>query len=273
MIETEYRLNTPVSIALLGDLHGRPHDKIIESLRANHPEIICFVGDLIYGSWPEDDVSPLVKQNSVLEFLKLCSSIAPTFFSLGNHEQMLDRDDLNLIAATGAAILDNDFTTITVNNNPLVIGGLTSAYVTDYRKMTENVKNGGRYPKKEIIAGLEGIRTASEHVPDTEWLQDFVAADPDATHIILSHHPIYHSLISDSADLILAGHLHGAQWRYYSILKHEWRGVFNPDEGFWPRYSKGVYENGRLVITAGLSNTARIPRINNPTEVVFIEPA
>lgn len=272
MIETEYQLNTPIKIALLADLHGRPHDKIIESLRANQPEIICFVGDLIYGSWPEDDVSPLEKQSSVLEFLRLCSSIAPTYFSLGNHEQMLDTDDLDRITATGATILDNSYTCLTVNNHTIVIGGLSSAFVTDYRKAIAGVETGCRYPKKEIIAGIEGIRTVSEHVPDTAWLHEFVAAEPDAVHIALSHHPAYYRYIPDSVNLILSGHLHGSQWRYYSIFKHEWRGVFNPDEGFRPRYSKGVYENGRLVISAGLANTAWVPRINNPLEVVYIKP-
>lgn len=212
-------------------------------------------------------------QSSVLDFLSSCSSIAPTYLSLGNHEQMLDKDDLTLISSTGAVVLDNTYTVTTVNNHKLVIGGLTSAYVTDYRKAIAGVDTDCRYPKKEIIAGIEGIRTASEHVPDTAWMQEFCDTEPDAYHLLLSHHPIYHNRIPDSVDLILSGHLHGSQWRYYSVIHHEWRGVFNPDEGWFPKYSKGIYENGRLVISAGLSNTSWVPRLFNPTEIVYLLPA
>ena len=145
---------------------------------------------------------------------------------------------------------------------------LSSRKFIDYRKAVEGIRSDqNRYPKKEAIYGLEGLRTASQHVPDTAWLEEFSSAP--GFKICLSHHPSYHSLVPKEVDLILSGHLHGSQWRYYSILHHEWRGVFNPDEGWFPTMSKGVY--GRVVVSAGLSNTAHVPRICNPTEIVYLE--
>lgn len=48
--------------------------------------------------------------------------------------------------------------------------------------------------------------------------------------------------------------------------------LWSPGQGWCPRYSNGVYEDGRLVVSAGLSNATWIPRIMNPIEVVFLEP-
>jgi predicted MPP superfamily phosphohydrolase len=73
-------------------------------------------------------------------------------------------------------------------------------------------------------------------------------------------------------DLILSGHAHGGQWRLYNPFKRQWIGVFAPGQGLWPRWTKGVYE-GRLVVSAGLSNTVSVPRLFNPTEIVYIETA
>ena len=104
---------------------------------------------------------------------------------------------------------------------------------------------------------------ASRHKPETRWLSDF-AAQP-GFHVLLSHHPEYWPLIPSSIELVLSGHAHGGQWRFFN------RGVFAPSQGWWPKWTKGVYE-GRLVISAGLSNTTWVPRIGNPTEVVYLEP-
>ena len=80
----------------------------------------------------------------------------------------------------------------------------------------------------------------------------------------------YFPLIPDSVNLVLRGHIHNAQIAYYSFRRHRWQGLWAPGQGWLPKYTKGVYE-GRLVVSAGLSNTARVPRICNPTEVVYLE--
>ena len=90
-------------------------------------------------------------------------------------------------------------------------------------------------------------------------------------HILLSHHPEYYSIIPASVDLILSGHAHGGQIRMYNPFKREWFGLWSPGQGWWPKWTRGVYE-GRLVVSAGLSNTTWIPRIGNPTEIVYLEP-
>ena len=161
------------------------------------------------------------------------------------------------------SVLDNEWKSITVGNEKIVIGGLTSGYVTDYRAFRATQPAEPRYPRREDLYGIGGSAHAAAHKPETTWLSDF-AAQP-GYHILLSHHPEYWPLLkNENIDLILSGHAHGGQWRFFG------HGVWSPGQGWWPRYTKGVYE-GRLVVSAGLSNTTWVPRLFNPTEVLYIE--
>lgn len=253
LVETTYRLPGAPSIALLADLHNRPYSLVVSSLQRHKPSVICVAGDVVYGTRPKDDVSPLESQENVLPFLRDCASIAPSFLSLGNHEWALDDVDLHTIRETGVTVLDNEWQRIKINGKELIIGGLTSVAVLDYRSYKKTGTE--RYP--EVVSPVKKSQ------PDISWLSDFCSVS--GYKIILSHHPEYWPRISSqSLDLCLSAHCHGGQWRFLG------RGVFAPGQGWWPKYSKGVYES-RLVISAGLSNTAQIPRLFNPTEVVYIE--
>lgn len=208
-----------------------------------------------------------MQENNVLPFLKSCAEIAPTYLSLGNHKYILCENDLRLISSTGVTVLNNTF----ISLGSACIGGLSSIHVTDYRRRV--VDNSDHYPRmeqiKEQLSGAEGIRTASVHIPDTAWLENFT--NLSGYHILLCHHPEYFYHIPDSIELVLSGHAHGGQWRYWSPKTGRMEGVFAPGQGLWPKLTSGVYDE-RLVVSRGLENIARIQRINNPVEVVFVEP-
>jgi predicted MPP superfamily phosphohydrolase len=262
--ETTYKLpSCPASLALLSDLHNTDPTPILSSLRSHRPSLICITGDVLYGSRPEGDVSPLETQTNVLPFLTACASIAPTFLSLGNHEWMADAEDLRLLSSTGVIVLDNEWRSINIDGQEIAIAGLTSAYVTDYRSFRAESGSPDRYPRQESISGIGGAVHARDHKPETGWLEAYCSTP--GFHILLSHHPEYLPFIPASVDLILSGHAHGGQWRVFN------HGVWAPGQGWWPRWTKGVNE-GRLVVSTGLSNTTWIPRIWNPTEVVYLEP-
>ncbi len=178
MHESFYTISDcPVSIALLSDLHNADPTPVLRSLQLHSPAIICVTGDVLYGSRPEGDVSPLVSQANILPFLRSCASFAPTFLSLGNHEWMLDQEDLITLGETGVTVLDNTFTTLTIDNEKIAIAGLTSGYVTDYRRFREEYGGSVRYPQKESISGIGGAAAAAEHKPETDWLSTFAAVD------------------------------------------------------------------------------------------------
>lgn len=136
--------------------------------------------------------------------------------SLGNHEWIVDGTDLAALAATGVTLLDNSW----IERDGLVIAGLTSGYVTDYRTFRAESNGTARYPRQESISGIGGAIAASRHKPDLSWFSAF-AAQP-GYKIALSHHPEYWPLLKDeNIDLILSGHAHGGQIRMYNPIKRE----------------------------------------------------
>ena len=226
MNETIYKVEGAPHLALITDLHGRPYEKITESMRQIGPEIICIAGDILYGTRPSNSLSPLETQQNVMPFLRACASVAPSFLSLGNHEWMLDKDDIKMIEDAGVVVLDNAWK----EQDGFAVGGLTSAYVSDHRRYVESLSadehSAGRYLKRQLSAA------SAERVPETEWLREF--CDFCGYRILLCHHPEYYSLVPEGIDLILAGHAHGGQWRFFG------RGVFAPGQGLFPKYTSGV---------------------------------
>jgi uncharacterized protein len=57
-----------------------------------------------------------------IDFLKDAVSIAPTFYSLGNHEEIPDKIYLKQVKATGTVLLDNRF----IHWRGIVVAGLSS---------------------------------------------------------------------------------------------------------------------------------------------------
>ena len=101
--------------------------------------------------------------------------------------------------------------------------------------------------------------------PDIGWLEEFERQP--GYRILLCHHPEYYPrfLKGRDIDLILSGHAHGGQWRIGR------QGIFAPSQGLFPRLTEGVHD-GRLVISRGLANRTPVPRLNNPPEIVYIQP-
>ena len=245
MITTRYKINASVKLkaAVVADLHGEPTEALHEALEKEQPDVILIPGDLAtVGEYDDRLVDPerrgkrLKTQEAGIRFLKTAMKIAPVFYSLGNHEWGIDDVYRDAVKETGAVLLENEW----VKFCGLWIGGLNSA------------KCGVVYKDGKQI-------TEDKKVPDTEWLKN----SPDGYRLLCCHHPEYYPLIEDYADCVVAGHAHGAQWRFFG------RGVFAPGQGFFPKYSKGRY--GKMLVSAGLTNTTRVPRIFNPTELVIIE--
>ena len=272
MIEKNYSISGDVflTIAHISDLHNKDGRQAIESMRNRKPDIIVITGDLVLRRRPTDDMLIVQSEKNVLPFLSECAQIAPTYMSLGNHEVMLNQDDFDLIAQTGVELLDNRF----VKTDNYVIGGLTSAYVSRYRREIEEMETG------ETAA--EGTRAGRYLIPkpfwrprmqetDYAWLDTFVKVP--RYRILLSHHPEYWCLeepilINRNIDLVLSGHAHGGQFRLFG------QGFFAPGQGWFPKYTSGIHRGkyGRMIISKGMANTVMVaPRLFNPTEVVYIE--
>ena len=245
---TEYKIknnkfNKRCVFALVSDLHGNDSLPVIEAVKQISPDYILAPGDIfehLNGTNGE-------KNKSGYELLSACAQIAPTFFAPGNHEvggirswsrkwkfctgqgKGYAEQDIKRLSETGAVFLDDDFVTY----REMAFGGLGTGLINEDGK------------------------------PDMSFLEEFCALE--CPKILLCHHPEYYKkyLCDREIDIIVSGHAHGGQWRFFG------RGVFAPGQGLFPKYTSGVHD-GRLVISKGLKKSAKIPRIFNSPEVVKI---
>ena len=267
MVETCYTVpSCPVSIALVTDTHNRPADGVLESLGRRKPSLILLAGDFVYAD-PPTIPGRLKIQDSrdARALLQSCAAVAPTLVSLGNHEWMLNDNDLERITSCGVTVLDNHFASVTLGGAEICCGGLSSARFTAYQTWRQKQPVSFLYPEPDRAVW------AGKLEPTIDWLDDFERQP--GYKILLCHHPEYvpRYLQNRCIDLIVSGHAHGGQWRYYSRRRQEWRGIYAPGQGLLPKLTEGIH--GNHVISRGLSNNTPIPRLNNPPELVYILPA
>ena len=258
---TEYeikskKINKPLKIGLISDLHERKADDIFELLKIAAPDMIAIAGDtlerfgeehyervnelnpiksifFIIAMYVDHAVRVITRNKNTAEpenayrFLKASGKLAPSFMSLGNHEEELTENDRSILSEYGVTLLDNSSVKAEINGQELLIGGLSSFY-------------------------------------DEEWLKGF--SEEKGFKILLCHHPEYYDRFvkETDTDLVLSGHNHGGQFRLFG------KGLISSSSGLFPKYDRGIFEN-RLVISAGCSNTAAVPRLCNPREVVIIK--
>ena len=241
-------ISKPLRIVVLSDLHSRTYSKIdgiVKLAHAQNPDLVLMPGDIFErldgsrGEWKAEGY----------ELIRRVSEFAPVFYSIGNHEnggvrsanglkwkllgaipKYYDDGELSQISQSGATVLDDEF----VIWNGIAIGGLTSGIIN------------------------EG------HEPHLDWLDVF--CECDGAKILLCHHPEYYEkhLKEKNIDLIVSGHAHGGQWRFFG------KGIYAPGQGLFPKYTSGVYDN-RLVVSRGLKPARYVPRFFNPPEIVTID--
>lgn len=95
-------LNRDYKIALLADMHGKIDSHIISALQSNKPDMICIAGDLCNSS--------LVENEEIKAFLKVCVGIAPTYLSLGNHDFLISKKDMEEMESMGVIVINDSFT-------------------------------------------------------------------------------------------------------------------------------------------------------------------
>ncbi len=250
MQNTRYRLTSPHPVSFkacaVADLHDRPYGEVLPILKEEKPDLILIPGDLTEALREGEETA---ERNGLL-LLSECAAIAPTFYTLGNHEigachgnirrSKIANKPLNftltplwkeIIESTGAILLHQSYTVW----NSLAIGGLGSGLLNP------------------------------NWIPDLTMLESFTAQE--GYRLLMSHHPEYYDryLRPYDIDLTVSGHAHGGQWRVFG------RGIYAPDQGLFPKYTSGLHEN-RLIISRGVANTVPcVPRFFNPCEVVTVE--
>jgi predicted MPP superfamily phosphohydrolase len=91
-------------------------------------------------------------------------------------------------------------------------------------------------------------------------------AAQDGYRILLTHRPsLIHLYERYGADLVFCGHAHGGQIQLPGI-----GGLLAPDEGFFPKYTKGKHTLGEtdMIVSRGLGNSTFPFRLLNYPEIV-----
>ncbi|MDO5133651.1 MAG: metallophosphoesterase [Eubacteriales bacterium] len=252
-----------LTVALITDFHNGDAAAVCAALDTCGADLIAVAGDLFLGYHFRSGGEIFSRQKNVLPLIRHCVKLAPTFFSLGNHEWIASEADLSALAEEGVVVLDNRW--VRDRERGLVIGGLTSAMMTDCRKFRRKYGENAEYPHKTRHTDRMFLRT------DAGWLDEFTAQE--GYRILLSHHPEYWCLREPmlrrrKIDLVLSGHAHGGQIRLFG------QGLYSPGQGPFPHYTGGVFRgpHGCMAVSRGTTNTASIiPRLFNPPEVVVLE--
>lgn len=223
-------------IAHLSDIHDKNWgETLIAPIQEENPDIIVITGDLI------DSNEPDIYSASLL--IEELNKIAPIYFVTGNHEAWSDHYDTlkESLLNQSVNILDNEAIVLQRNGEELLLLGLKdSAFATE-----------------------------DEHSLAIEARVQELSGQFDGFKLLLAHRPeLFESYVRNDLNLVLSGHAHGGQFRLPFI-----GGLIAPDQGLFPEYTSGVYEENKtkMVVSRGLGNSIIPLRFNNRPELIFIQ--
>ncbi len=237
-------------IIFLSDLHnrmyGEENERLLESIRNQHPDLILIGGDMLVRKDGNSD-------DKTVHFLAKLPGICPVYCANGNHEQKLKElpdkyeqsyeEYKKALTASGIHMLENASETVKLDEVPVKLSGLEiplGAYA--------------RFGKKEL---------------SLKEITDRIGEHGDDYQILLAHHPGYmKEYLAYGADLILGGHYHGCVVQLPGI-----GGVISTNFTLFPKYSGGIYQEGEqtAVVSRGLGTHSVPLRLWNWPELIVLE--
>ena len=259
---TEYslvlsQLRQPLTIAHVSDLHERDAADILSLLQAVRPDLIAVTGDSFERYRRGETDERFCRKHSPLRVLVyLLAYFANGIFSLFSRSD--NRPDPDNVRRFMEQAVKTAPVFVSLGNHEEVLTEEDHAMLQACgATLLDNA--GADLSVGDTIMHIGGLSTNA----DEEWLHGFVRQR--GFKLLLCHHPEYYDKLPEvrRADLVLAGHNHGGQVRLFD------KGLFSSSSGLLPKYDRGVFD-GRMVVSAGCSNTFFVPRFGNPRELVVI---
>lgn len=176
--------------------------------------------------------------DAAMDFIRQITQMAPVYFVTGNHEHQSGEWETlsDQLVEEGVTILNNGKSIIERNGETITLLGLADKKVNQY------------YDK---------------------MLHILMAGQEESFNILLSHRPeLFETYVKENIDLAFTGHAHGGQIRIPFL--HQ--GIFAPHQGFFPKYTEGMYEKDGtvMVVSRGLGNSSFPFRIFNRPELIEV---
>ncbi len=262
-VKTEYTVTSAhplaasIRIAHVSDLHARPADDILGMLQEARPDIIVVTGDTYerYDNRPQYEF----EHRPVKRLIINCIHYTNHFLCKFRHgEKRADTKHANRFLAKAVRIAPVYMS----------LGNHEQKLLDDDRRFLSQI-GVCLLDNDAVTATVNGSPIHIGGMSSWEYeafLERF--AQKDGCKLLLCHHPERFEplVLHTDIDLVLAGHTHGGQFRIGS----RGRGFFVPGQGLFGRYAHGMFFGGRLIVSAGCSNTVAFPRIRNPRELVMV---
>lgn len=219
---------------------------LCQKIEQTHPDAVIISGDLTDKSDYDKSIE------FIQQIAKLVGGYQKIFIVTGNHEYLQipnGRESeipkfLKSLKQLGCNVLCNEFVKIKHDDGAINILGVNDPTSYTYYNSIDS---------PDEIEPLEYvINDKRRQIPDDEII------------ILISHRPEKHKQYK-KVHVVFSGHAHGGQIRIFN------QGLMSPHQRLLPHYTKGVHqkENFVEIISPGLSNNTKIPRINNPGVIYF----
>jgi len=171
-----------------------------------------------------------------LDLIDQIVELAEVYYVTGNHE--VATNDVERIkeqlTARGVRVLSNETLTIERGGETISLTGI----------------------EDPLMGDVSTDMIAASNVPS------------DAFTVLLAHRPEDFQVYVDAGiDVTLSGHAHGGQFRIPFL-----GGLVAPGQGFFPKFTAGVYEQeqSKLIVSRGLGNSIIPIRLFNLPEIVVV---
>lgn len=236
---TNSKITKNLTIAIFSDIHysnnynHKKLEKILKSLKDNPPNYICIPGDIVDNSNILDDKENQVK---ILTFFKQLGKIAPTFISLGNHDNT--RLENNITKKENHIFWKNQFKNLKKDNIYLLNNEI---YENDKIRIIGFVPEFNYYhnkQKEELIEVL--IKNFNQKIPKI---------DNKKINVLICHSPI--KMLDKEAiesinqlkyiDIVISGHMHnGMVPNILDKIFPKNRGIISPNKKIYPNNARGI---------------------------------
>jgi uncharacterized protein len=224
-------------ILQISDLHcarfGNKQEGLLKKIKAQKPDIIVLTGDMM-----DESIGDMEAISMLLDGI---TSIAPVYSVSGNHDKSYDhfKDLQKLLENKNVTLLENRNEKIVRNSTYINIAGIGDPEEWDYTKA-----------EQYLVKNMNTLKTS------------------DGYNILLFHRAnMFDSIKGKGYQLVLSGHMHGGQVQIPFI-----GGLISPHGQWFPKHAQGKYEKDGtvLIVSRGLGNVVKVPRLFNPPELVVV---